>query len=269
MKKEKQNFFTKTRDALYTYLLPISILVILLLFFIDYKIDFKEWLVEKEIELEVYYIYVIVGAILTLFWADKRYRQSQKQYEYSLRQYQLLYAQYKQTEDNIFKNKLKTVYLEVVRLLSDDDAKEKSTATNLINGIGASIDTNDYLSKRGKKDVRVDILNFAGMNLRYVNLKGADLNGANFKGADLTRSDLRGAELIGANLFCANLEGVELVGVKLIGARLNGAELISANFKGSKLYGANFRGAKNIPDWIKAKLDKDGIYRDPLKKKKV
>ena len=263
MKKKTGNWIYKNG------LLCISILVFLILFFVVlYCPKFNVW-IKTNLHLEIYHAFIILGAILTLFWTNKRQKQAEKQYKHSQKQY-------KQTEDSIFKNKANTIYLEVIKLLSDKETKEKPIVVNLINSIQASIKTH-YQSKKERKDAQATILDFQGMDLEDANLRGANLEGANLTNADLENTKLIFAKLIGAKLIDANLSGAnlerafltnadltgaDLTGADLTGANLTGAKLKGAKLKGAKLKGAWFKDAKDIPNWIKAKLDDKFIYRE-------
>ena len=263
------------------------------LFVLAYYTGLDEWF-KFYFGLEFYHLFLIVAALLTIFWTDKRYRISQKQY--------------KQTEDSIFKNKVNTIYLEVIKLLSDDEInklalanKKKLTAANLIKSIQASIYTH-YESEKERRDAQFTILNFQGMNLKNADLTGVNLAGANLENANLADANLENANLANANLINTVLIDASLINTVLIGASLKNADLVGANLlyanlenaylknaylknadlavtnlhyanlenanlenaclKNADLENANFGKAKNIPDWIKDKLDNEGIYRE-------
>ena len=258
MKNKIKKFFEKIKR--WDWLLVFSILSPIVLSAIVYRTGFDEW-IEKNIKLEVYHIYAILVAIITLLWTDKRYRQAKKQY--------------KQTEDSIFKNKVNTIYLEVIKLLSDDETRKKPTAANLINSIQTSIETH-YESEKDKKDAQVTTLNFQEIDLSSANLGGANLRGANLSyanllctnlrfailtyanlrgaifsirggdliGVDLTSIDLAYTDLRGADLTCTDLRAVDLTGADLDGADLTFTALEDTNFENANLKNANLEGAE-------------------------
>lgn len=127
------------------------------------------------------------------------------------------------------------------------------------------------------RGVRLD-----GCNLRSAHLAGADLQGASLIGADLFGADLSGANLALSSLRDANLRGCNLEGARLTKARLEGAtlrraNLVNADIQGVQLEqvrldrarfasggGASFRSRvhPSVEDWIRARLDGKGYYRE-------
>jgi len=225
--KKIWNWFCKEWLLIISILIPIALLLISFYFNQNNKCySFDSWLKEN-LSLNFYHLFFIVGAMITLLWTNKRYKHSQKQY--------------KQTEDTIFKNKVNTIYLEVIKLLSDEKTKKEPAAANLINSIQVSIETH-YHSAEEIKKAQYSILNFQSISFYLANLNDANLTGANLTGANLSYAEFSKAKLEGANL--------------------EGADLKDTYWHGNKLEGANFKGAKNIPKWIKDKLDEDGRYRE-------
>jgi uncharacterized protein YjbI with pentapeptide repeats len=122
----------------------------------------------------------------------------------------------------------------------------------------------------------------AGCSLRGANLSGADLQGAVLDGADLFGAVLTGANLALASLRAASLRGCRLDGAQLIKADLTEANLHRASLVQADLHRANLQGARitlarfarpeagplpltlhpSVEDWIRARLDADGRYRD-------
>ncbi len=127
------------------------------------------------------------------------------------------------------------------------------------------------------RGVRLD-----GCNLRSARLAGADLQGASLIGADLFGADLSGANLALSSLRDADLRGCDLEGARLTKARLEGAtlrraNLVNADIQGVRLEharldrtrfaaggGASFRSRvhPSVEDWIRARLDGKGYYRE-------
>jgi Pentapeptide repeats (8 copies) len=125
-------------------------------------------------------------------------------------------------------------------------------------------------------------LRLAGCSLRGANLAGADLQGAVLDGSDCFGARLAGANLALASLRGANLRGCELDGAALIkadlaGANLHRASLVHANLHRAALGGARLTLARflrpeaggfqltvhpSVEDWIRARLDAQGRYRD-------
>ena len=91
--------------------------------------DFEK-LIEEHIGLAFYQLMVLTGAILTLLWTDKRYKQAQ---------------------DSIFLNKINSIYLETVNTINkhefieenkktqEGNKKPRAKITNLINSIQSQI----------------------------------------------------------------------------------------------------------------------------------
>ena len=122
----------------------------------------------------------------------------------------------------------------------------------------------------------------AGCRMRAANLSGADLQGADLDGADLFGADLSQANLTlaslrGANLRGANLEGAALVKAELDHANLHRANLLHADLHGTRLEGVRLERARfahgeegllrqivhpSVEDWIRARLDERGCYRE-------
>jgi uncharacterized protein YjbI with pentapeptide repeats len=123
----------------------------------------------------------------------------------------------------------------------------------------------------------------SGCSLRDANLAGADLQGAVLDQADLFGASLPGANLArgtlrGTNLRGCNLEGASLVKTQLERANLHRAELVGANLHRAALAGARLTLARfarreggalqltvheSVDDWIRARLDHEGRYREP------
>ena len=127
------------------------------------------------------------------------------------------------------------------------------------------------------RGVRLD-----GCNLRSARLEGADLQGASLNGADLFGADLSGANLALSSLRDADLRGCNLEGARLTKARLEGATLRRANLINADIQGVEMEHVRldrsrfaagggagslarvhpSVEDWIRARLDGKGYYRE-------
>lgn len=131
-----------------------------------------------------------------------------------------------------------------------------------------------------------------GLELAGVCLRGANLAGANLQGARLDGADLFGVKLADANLSLSGLRGANLRGAELTRARLVKADLRQASLQRADLVDADLQGARldgvvleharfadpagapderrpfqlachpSVEDWIRARLDADGRYRE-------
>jgi uncharacterized protein YjbI with pentapeptide repeats len=127
-----------------------------------------------------------------------------------------------------------------------------------------------------KSDARLDRLDLASADLRYIvlpeaflwgtdlrradlyeshlnwavlidaNLNGAKLTRADLQGSDLFRAELNRAVLIDADLDDTHLSEADLDQSKLKGAQLRYADLTGAKLRDADLSGANLSGAKGI-----------------------
>ncbi len=127
-----------------------------------------------------------------------------------------------------------------------------------------------------------------GTNLRGCNLKGADLRRADLQGAALDGADLWGADLSGANLTMAslhhaNMRGCNLENAELVKAQLGHVNLHRANLVNTNLYGTDLEQVRlerarfaqrgeggllqqvhsSVEDWIRERLDEQGLYTEP------
>lgn len=244
MKKIKR-FMKKKKDCIKKilawdyWLLSLSIVIPIALLLVVYlNHSLINWLKQK-LGLEFFQIFILIGAILTTLWTNKRQTQRKKQY--------------KQTEDTIFLNKVNTIYLEVIKLLSDKEHKKQPIAKNLINAIQASINFHyEGKSEEVKNKAKFKILNFSGMDLSSANLIGVNLSGANLNGTYLRKSDLSIADLSFTDLSFSSLYYTYLSGANLSNANLSGAK-----FNYAKLSDTNFTNAKNIPQRLKEILEKN------------
>ncbi|MDD2974379.1 MAG: pentapeptide repeat-containing protein [Aliarcobacter cryaerophilus] len=114
--------------------------------------------------------------------------------------------------------------------------------------------------------------NLSGADLQKTNLQNVyfsrenvNLTKTDFYGADLSKASLKNVDAEEAIFYEARLEGTVFKKAKLIKANFCNSNLIGANFEGATLTGANFKGAVNIPENIKKKLDKNGIYSNEEK----
>ena len=94
---------------------------------------------------------------------------------------------------------------------------------------------------------------------RRIYMNNCDLYMADLSYASLNRIDAKGIVLYNANLFKTVFRDCSL-----IDANFSNADLLNTSFKGCDLEGALFAGATNIPDNIRCKLDKKGVYRSDL-----
>ena len=241
-----KNMFKEISDRIEEHLLPISIILPLLIIALRVFIPNFECFIETHFGLEFYQLILFVGAILTLIWSNKRYKQGEKRYQ--------------QAEKSIFLNKMNSIYLEVVKTINEskliekreddregDTKDDRAKITNLINSIQAGI-ASHYKEENQRSKIRTEILNFSNMDLKGVNLTDANLSdailiNADLRTANLTEADLSGAILINADLRRANLERANLSKTDLSEAKLGGANLSVANLQGSILYGTDLSGA--------------------------
>ncbi len=211
------------------FLLSIIIPILIMVIWV-YCPSFGEWF-KCNFGLSFYQVFLIVGAIFTLLWTDKRYKVSQEQYKVAQKQY-------KHAEESTFLNKANSIYFEIIKQLSDKESRKQATAKILINRLQASISSH-YKTEEEQNKMRKEFFDFSSMVLIDANLFFANLTDANLSNASLLRANLTGAKFI----------GVDLIHVDLLNAK--------------SIEDANFKGAKNITKWIKDKLDEDGIYRKP------
>lgn len=80
------------------------------------------------------------------------------------------------------------------------------------------------------------------------------LDSCDFSYADFTGAGLEESTFINSRLWYANFQGGHLQGTNFQGADLKGC-----NFFGTEFENTNFNGALNIPDEIKAFINKDGL----------
>jgi uncharacterized protein YjbI with pentapeptide repeats len=166
-------------------------------------------------------------------------------------------------------------------LATDEGVQRKAGLLRDLNALGAVPAELDgcELERADLRGVRL-----AGCSLRGARLAGADLQGAVLDGADLFGGVLAGANLSLASLRGANLRGCDLDGAALIKADLQHANLHRANLVHTDLHGAALEGARlnlarfarpeegayqlalhpSVEDWIRARLDDEGRYRDAL-----
>ncbi len=94
--------------------------------------------------------------------------------------------------------------------------------------------------------LRLDSLDFRGMDLRKANLSRSTLAGADFRGADLFSCDLTDAIAPGANFEKANLDGTTLRRADLRQANLRYASLFATIIELADLSGADLRDTRII-----------------------
>ncbi len=94
--------------------------------------------------------------------------------------------------------------------------------------------------------LRLDSLDFSGMNMRKANLTRSTIAGADFRGADLFSCDLTDAVAPGANFEKANLDGTTLRRADLRRANLRYASLFATIIELADLSGADLRDTRII-----------------------
>ncbi len=116
--------------------------------------------------------------------------------------------------------------------------------------------------------LRLDSLDFSGMDMRKANLTKSTLAGANFSGADLFSCDLTDAVATGANFERANLDGTTLRRADLQRANLRYASLFATIIEQTNLREADLRETRIIgylrkADLTGARLANANIGADP------
>lgn len=116
--------------------------------------------------------------------------------------------------------------------------------------------------------LRLDSLDFSGMDMRKANLMRSTLTGANFAGADLFSCDLTDAIVTGANFEKANMDGTTLRRADLRRATLRYASLFATIIELTDLREADLRDTRIIgylrkADLSGARLSNANIGADP------